>query len=137
MEPIISPWVVYMIDVANSVQNISQLVMFLSLVIATYLGIATLIDDDFSYNALDECLGVDKEEKWKKHTERKSRRTKWFKVSIITMVVSGVVTVLVPNKETCLQMLAVSYITPDNINITQEALIDFVSKLREAVKAAK
>lgn len=44
---------------------------------------------------------------------------------------------VIPDKETCLAMLAVYYITPDNIQTVQGNIVDFVEQLANAVKGVK
>ena len=40
----------------------------------------------------------------------------------------------VPNEKTIYAMIAASVITPDNISITEDQIVDLISKIAKAVK---
>ena len=67
----------------------------------------------------------------------KKRYIKIGKYLIVIFAVLSFLAVVIPDKETCLTMLAVYYITPDNIQVVQGNIIDFVGQLANAVKGVK
>ena len=67
----------------------------------------------------------------------KKRYIKIGKYLIVIFAVLSFLAVVIPDKETCLAMLAVYYITPDNIQAVQGNIVDFVGQLANAVKGVK
>ena len=58
---------------------------------------------------------------------------KWVKRGLISLGISFIPVLLIPDENTCLTMLALYYVTPDNIMAVQGNIVDFVGKLAEAV----
>lgn len=58
---------------------------------------------------------------------------KWVKRGLISLGISFIPVLFIPDKNTCLTMLALYYVTPDNIMAVQGNIVDFVGKLAEAV----
>ena len=58
---------------------------------------------------------------------------KWVKRGLISLGIGFIPVLLIPDKDTCLTMLALYYVTPDNIMAVQGNIVDFVGKLAEAV----
>ena len=58
---------------------------------------------------------------------------KWAKRGLISLGIGFIPVLLIPDKDTCLTMLALYYVTPDNIMAVQGNVVDFVGKLAEAV----
>lgn len=108
MEPIISPWIIYAISVLNSVKFILTLGCVVSFVV---WGIAL-------GSMLDEEEGA-------KVT---------FKYSSIVFIVCVIPTILIPSKETMLTMLTLHYVTPDNLLLVQNNVVEFIREVVEAVK---
>jgi len=113
MEPIISPWIVYGIDVISKL----SIVAFL-MVIGSLIGMLILAMNDSTY-------GNDEQEK------------KILKTLIVVFLVAVVFLVILPTKDTMLTMLALYYVTPDNIQAVQGNIVDFVSQIVNAVKDVK
>ena len=113
MEPIINPWIVYGIDMISKL----SVVAFIA-VIASLIGMLI-----FAMN--DSTCGNDKQEK------------KVFKILIAVFLVATVFLVILPSKDTMLTMLALHYVTPDNIQAVQGNIVDFVNQIAHAVKDAK
>lgn len=109
MEPIISPWIIYGVTVL------------------TKLGIAIHALAVLSFVALlftIPVLDIKGAEKWRNR----------FAISVF---VFGFLDILMPDKDTMLTMLALQYITPDNIQAIQGNIVDFVSQIANAVKDVK
>ena len=111
MNPIVNPWIIYAIDVAHKVYMLAGIAILFG-VTGTILGAVSIDEDD----------DVGK---------------KLFKYSVTTLLIAIPVLILIPDKETLLTMLALQYVTPDNIQTVQGNIIDFVGQIAQAVKAAK
>lgn len=58
---------------------------------------------------------------------------KWIKRGLIGLGLGFIIILFIPDKDTCLTMLALYYVTPDNIMTVQGNIVDFVEKLAEAI----
>lgn len=115
MEPIISPWLIYVVSLVNSLIVISCLLCLLSLV-GIFLG-SMAYDPDAS-------------------EEDRKISNRILKYSVLGVIVFGGLSIFIPSKETILAMLAASYATPDNIHAVQGNIVDFVSQIVNAVNQA-
>jgi hypothetical protein len=59
---------------------------------------------------------------------------KYAKILAIVAAVCALVLIIVPDKDTLIAMLAATYITPDNIQMVQGNIMDFVKQIMEAAK---
>lgn len=53
---------------------------------------------------------------------------------IIVLITSTILTIIIPDRQTMLSMLTLSFITPDNIGIAEDHVIDLITKIMDAVK---
>lgn len=106
MTPIISPWWFYLFDVVETLDIITC--VFASLMTASLLFLVI-----FSF------------------VERK--KIKGTKLVAALYLISGIMAIFVPSKETCYQMAAASLVTPDNLTITGEAVTDIIDYIVESV----
>lgn len=113
MTPIISPWIAYVIHVAS-------VISFTVILVAIFSGIGIIFTAS--------CLAISDED------FEAGNMKKAFKVSTIVFAISVVVSIIVPDRETMLAMLTLSFVTPDNITLVQDNLIDFIQKVVEACK---
>ena len=108
MEPIISPWVFYAVSVCSKINCVFGM-----------LAIASLIAIVFSilFN----------------YVEEKSPQI-WIsnKTLVMILAVSLFISIVVPGENTSYKMIAASLVTPDNINMGKDALIDFIKDAAEA-----
>ena len=118
MNPIIPPSWIYLIHVANTIYDLSIFVLMVSVVTLLLLGIGFAMDPPDS-------------EKIKKYV------IKALKICVVTIIVSVLVLVLVPDKKTMYAMIAASMITPDNISGVEEHVIDIITNIANAVNNAK
>ena len=92
MEPIISPWVFYYIDIIDKVYvAIQPLILIILLVIAMI--------------TVNQFAGFDEYE----------TVLKWRKPLCIVFVILCVIYIFIPSKTTIYQMIAANYITPANL----------------------
>lgn len=115
MEPVISPALIYLIHMINAIYGLSIFILFVS---AFTMVMSPLIAD---------CICEDYEE------EGKVMR-KIIKICAILVVICIVLIMFIPNEKTIYAMIAASMITPDNISITEDQIVDLISKIAKAVK---
>lgn len=104
MEPIISPWIIYALPLVNA------LIAVLSVV--SMLAMTTLIilytDDDFR-----EFMG-----------------TQVVKITWIIFIISGLLAIFIPTKETLIAMYIANQVTPDNLNHAQEIITTIIKQAK-------
>lgn len=105
MNPIINPWSIYLINVLSGLKNI-----FIAAVVATiFVGIgnaiyfSTVIDSPY-YNKDDE-----------KDQNKILNIKKCFKKIVVGLIISALLVVITPSKDTMYTMLALDNLTTDNI----------------------
>lgn len=133
MDPVISPWLIYLISVINSIRIFA---FILGLVFSIPLLIY-FMSDFFNYineNILFPCQ-LDEYEKFKK---RNSKQIKKYFILCLTFILVGL---LIPSKETLITMLIVNVITPDNINMSNELIKhnvqDYVNIIVDGINKTK
>ena len=104
MEPIISPWVIYLVSVLTNLNTAAFIVAMFSVVITFW---AWVFGEKTKIN---------------------------IKNVVIVLITSTVLTIIIPDRQTMLSMLTLSFITPDNIGITEDHAIDLITKIMDAVK---
>lgn len=119
-EPIVSPWMFYMIDVLVSLRHflfviIIVLVVPLFLALCAYLSSVT--DDDVD----DETLEI----------LRCVRKIFFTLCAIIS--VSVVLIIAIPSQDTMYKMLAANYLTPANIESVGESVDKIADKVVEKI----
>lgn len=117
MQPIISPWIFYIIDMLPKLSGITFLMCLLGLV--GFL-IALMQDVVVSYN---DGAG------WKERIDpaKQKLKTRLLYTTGIISFIGFVGMILIPSQDTAYKMLIASYITPDNINAVVDgtgALVD-------------
>lgn len=114
MDPVISPWLIYLISVINSIRIfafILGLVFSIPLLIYFVYDFFNYINENilFSYQ-------LDEYEELKK---RNSKQIKKYFILCLTFILIGL---LIPSKETLITMLIANVITSDNINMSNELI---------------
>ena len=115
MEPIISPWIIYLISVLNAIYIASLVAIMIDMLVMMALGMA--------------LLGIMTDEE---RIAIKSYGKTGFKVLGVLVVLA----LIIPSKETLYTMLITSYVTPDNIQIAQSSIVDFVKQISLAISQA-
>lgn len=115
MEPIINPWLVYLVSVLTTISHVAAVaIMVESTVIVVCIIVMSLTFNEGEYI--------------------RNKTIKIMKITGIVMVVSVVIVTLIPSRDDMLVMFALSYITPDNIQLVQGNIVDFVKQIAQAVK---
>lgn len=125
MEPIISPWTIYLINLTN---NISQLLLAISTMCLIFSVAATLIlilsygDYEYEEKLCNKC-------------------TKFLKYSIPIMFITATINTFIPSRDVMIAMIVSSYITPDNLYGANEAikanLQDYINIIVNGIKDVK
>ena len=109
MEPIISPCIIYLFSVLTKLNTISFTIAIFSGSVIFFIAIFKFIygdDMEIPFN---------------------------YKYAIIVAVIATIIVILIPDEKTMLAMLTLSFITPDNIVITENHVIDLITKIMDAV----
>lgn len=113
MQPIVSPWLLYLVGLCGSIHT-SIVVLEAIICIIVIFTIPCIVESN---------------------DEKDIRRyTKNLKIFIISFIVLGIINCIIPTKEVALQMLAASVVTPDNIQAVQGNIVDFISEVAEVIK---
>lgn len=118
MNPIISPWVFYLIGMADVIQFLALVASIVFVVISGFLWFDWLHDLD-RYGEKDEDV--------------LSERKIVVKMSIAA-IVSLAILVFTPSSNTCYKMLAADMFTQDNINNATEYVTDVIDYAVDRVK---
>lgn len=109
MEPIISPWIIYAVQLLDNLHGVCMVLFVLSVSASVILALPVIVDDE-------------------------DLPKKYLKKTVIIAAVCGGMASIIPNKETMITMIAVSYITPDNIQMVQGNVVEFIRQIIEAVQ---
>ena len=117
MEPIISPWIFYWMDVAVALSIVSTIATIVSAICLTFLVLA----------ANDPCNNDDE----------RANVTKYAKRIVMLFAVSLAFSVFIPSKDTMYKMLVTSYVTPNNIELVGGSIDTALDKLTDKVVKIK
>ena len=109
MEPIISPWIIYLFSVLSKLNIVVSAVALFSGASIFFMAINKIIygdDMEIPFN---------------------------YKIVIIISVIATMLAILIPDEKTMLSMLTLSFITPDNVVIAENHIIDLITKIMDAV----
>lgn len=109
MEPIISPWIIYAVQLLDNLHDACMILFVLSCIASVVLVLPVIVDDE-------------------------DLPKKYLKKAVIIAAVCGGMASIIPNKETMITMIAVRYITPDNIQMVQGNVVEFIRQIIEAVQ---
>ena len=125
MEPIISPWTIYLINLTNT---ISQLLLVITTICAI-LSVPAML-------AIFMCY-----DDWGPDIELRDKCTKFLKYSIPTIFIAITINTFIPSRDAMIAMIVSSYITPDNLNGANEAikanLQDYIHMIVNSINEAK
>lgn len=120
MNPIVNPIYFYLANVGDTIQILAGIVMAVTAIIMT--GLFIDVWADLSDGTCDN-----------QHKEK----VQALKMLAIILVVSTALKVFVPSSSTVYQMIAASVITPDNINMAQDNIVDFINHIAKALHNAQ
>lgn len=108
MEPIISPWVIYLFSVLTKLNMVASAVVIFSCAFMVFITTLRFIYGDMKI------------------------KINYKNVTIVT-IIATVLVIIIPNEKTMLSMLTLSFITPDNVVIAENHIIDLITKIMDAV----
>lgn len=133
MDPIVNPWLIYLISVIN---NIRIFAFILGLVFSIPLLIY-FVSDFFNYINEDILFPYQLDE-YEELKKRNSKQIKKYFILCLTFILVGL---LIPSKETLITMLIANVITPDNINMSNELIKhnvqDYVNIIVDGINKTK
>lgn len=104
MEPIISPWVIYALPLVDTLISVLSLVSMLTMSALIIL----YIDNDF----------------------REDTGTTIVKGVWAVFIISTLLAIFIPNKETLTAMYIANQVTPDNLNHAQEIITTIIKQAK-------
>ena len=120
MKPIVNPAIIYLINLMGSL----RVAFIIGAVIFAILTIFCAVE----YEDLKESNS----------NEDKQMTKKFFRASkrfLVCFVLTFILIVFVPSKDTCIEMIVASYVTPDNIDAgvekTKETVDYIIDKIKE------
>ena len=118
MSPVISPSWFYWLDVVDTLTIINGIIFIISLVVMTIVAVAMFAS-----------LGEESE-------DYKTGK-KVAKCMLAILIVSGLITIFAPCKETLVEMQIAKFATPDNAEWTVNAVKDVADYIIKAIKEIK
>ena len=114
MTPIINPWFIYLLFVLGNLCAVLALLggvgAFL-MAIATFFGFIEDLFDDTSFKT-------------------------WYKRGLVVLAIVWILGVFIPSRETIIQMYVAKMITPDNVTMTKDAILQFTNEIVQAIQGA-
>lgn len=107
MEPIISPWIIWVISTLDGLESLCKLLAGIS-AFATFVSINYWIEDNLS-GKVPIIIGI-------------------------MALVFAIIVIIIPSRNDMLTMLTLQYITPDNVQLVQDNVANFVQNISHAVK---
>lgn len=133
MDPIVSPWLIYLISVINSIRIFAFL---LGLIFGLPLLICFVSDYFNSVNV--DILTPYQLDQYAEIKEKNVKQIKKYFILCLTFILVGL---LIPSKETLITMLISNVITPDNINMSNELIKynvqDYVNIIVDGINKTK
>lgn len=120
MNPIINPWSIYLINVLSGLKNIFIVAVAAAILVGIGNAIYFLIVIDSPYYNEDD----------EKDQNKILNIKKCFKKSVVGLIISALLFVITPSKDTMYTMLALDNLTTDNIQAigkTGKDVIDYVA----------
>lgn len=106
MKPIINPLFIYLASIISTLKIASIFIM-------TFAGITIIIVGIIYF---EEVI-----------TEKTGKRI--LKTTTITLIVSMLICIFVPNEDTCYKMMAASIVTPNNIETVKDETIKTIEEI--------
>lgn len=109
MEPIVSPWIIYLFSILTKLNIVAFSIAVFSWVSIFFIFLNKIIygdDLEIEFN---------------------------YKIAVIVAVIATTIVILIPTEKTMLAMLTLSFITPDNVVIAENHIIELVTKIMDVV----
>lgn len=143
MEPVISPWTIFWLQVLVNIDGFNH-VVFPLIMILDFFWVWYILDRKFilsKYDSYTEAMGSKSIETNKSYLEVESDinfASKFKYPLLVVTIISFLCMILIPSKEMLIAIVASNYITTDNINMANELfksnLNDYVNIIANAFK---
>lgn len=129
MEPIISPWLFYFIDIGDSLDTLALTIAIITGIIWVGLWIAASV-------MIDECRTLTE------NMQNKYIRFCWKKgkLFMIIMIVTAIIGIAIPSKSAMVEMAVIQQVTPNNIEKGKEIVkstTDYIFEKFEKLKESE
>ena len=111
MKPIINPLFIYLASIISALKSASILIMFFAVITIIIVGIIRF----------EEVI-----------TEKTRKRI--LKTAKITLIISMLTCIFVPDEDTCYKMMATSIVTPDNIETVKDETIKTIEEIADILQ---
>ena len=132
MEPIISPWLIYLAGIVNPLKFALGLIAFIGFIVCFVIGCIYYIEGP--------CYGFG-EESIRKAERKQAVALKLMKVIAPITLVSFLVQVFIPDKDTLIAITIANIVTVDNIQGANEFVKtnvhDYIDMLTDAINKVK
>lgn len=132
MEPIISPWLIYLAGIVNPLKFALGLIAFIGFIVCFVLGCI--------YYTEGPCYGFG-EERIRKAERKQAVALKLMKVVAPITLVSFLAQVFIPDKDTLIAITIANIVTVDNIQGANEFVKtnvqDYINMLTDAINKVK
>ena len=132
MEPIISPWIIYFAGIANPLKFALGCITVVGIIFVVVLAVTyNLNEPDSGYNEANrqKCIAFQK------------AILRYLKLVIIITVVTFLLCVLIPDKDTIIAMVVANMVTIDNLQSTNDFVKsnvqDYVNMIVNAINQVK
>lgn len=115
MEPIISPWLIYVVGILLKIKCLSAVICVMGLLALGFTGVGYVCEPFETVQFIKPIKKI-------------------IKIGIVITIFAIVLTLLIPDEKTMIAMIGASYVTPDNIQAVQGNIVDFVHQIAQAIK---
>lgn len=125
-DPIISPWVLYAYNLLLSIRTAAELIIIFGAILYVVLG--SIVFFDFFMNNFGGPGDSNRDEDFSRYAYILKNK---YLLSVLGSCIA--ICILIPTKEILLAMIVANYITPDNIMITEDHIVELINKIVRAV----
>ena len=115
-EPIISPWLIYLVSVCDNISSVSMALSIMFGVATAYCGVGLVLETNKKF---------------------RNKLVTTFKITLCAVVVSLTTVLFVPNKEVAISMAIANVITKENINITKNEILSLITDVKNIIDGNK
>lgn len=116
MEPIVNPWLIYLVSIVEHLRDFFNVITFVVCTLDIIIVVGVFVE-------ADDAIAI--------FYNREEKKTKLLvKLLIVATIVFPLLTIFIPTKETIIAMYVANMVTPDNLSITNEI---FKSNLKDYI----
>ena len=114
MEPIVNPWLIYLVSIVEHLRNFFNVITFIVCTLDIIIVACAFIE-------ADDAIAIF-------YNREENKIKPLTKLFITISIVSLLLTIFIPTKETIIAMYVANVVTPDNLSIANEI---FKSNLKD------